>query len=71
MSLITSNGGYKDGKSKDEEESVALTGADTSFAVSGGSSARGTTSTEAEDELHDGCIVLGKDAGRGNRYQLS
>ena len=68
MSTSVSNGGYKEGKGKDEE-AVALTTGDTRFAASGGeSSTRGTTSTDAEDELHDGCIVLGKDAGRGNRY---
>ena len=66
----TSNGKYTvDSGGKDEEEAVALT-ADTSFPTSL-SSTRGTTSSEAEDELHDGCIVLGQDAGRGNRYIMN
>ena len=70
MSTEVRNGKYKEGKG---EEAMALTAGDTSFQGDGSgpgsaSSTRGTTSTEAEDELHDGCIVLGKDAGRGNRY---
>ena len=70
MSTEVGNGKHRGGKS---EEAMALTAGDTSFQGDGAgpgsaSSTRGTTSTEAEDELHDGCIVLGKDAGRGNRY---
>ena len=70
MSTEVGNGKHRGGKS---EEAMALTAGDTSFQGAGAgpgsaSSTRGTTSTEAEDELHDGCIVLGKDAGRGNRY---
>ena len=70
MSAQEGKGKYREGKS---EEAMALTAGDASFqgdstGPGSASSTRGTTSTEAEDELHDGCIVLGKDAGMGNRY---
>ncbi len=69
MSKADTNGSYMKGNKG--EEAVALTATspgDTSLSLPGsvdGSSRSGPG--EAEDELHDGCIVLGNDAGRGNR----
>ena len=63
-----SNDKYKEGKGG-EEEAIALTTADTNARECVNNDSEKTV-IDAEDELHDGCIILGENADKGVRYVL-
>ena len=57
---------HKEGKDGNEE-AIALTTADKNARESVNNDSEKTV-TSAEDELHDGCIVLGENSDKGVRY---
>ena len=68
MSANGSNDKYKEGKGGDEQ-AIALTTADKNGRESVNNEPEKTV-INAEDELHDGCIVLGDNSNKGVRYVL-
>lgn len=63
------NGRYRTSAAEDgDDDTVALTlGYGDGSITSPGSTSGKSSVVNPEDELHDGCIVLGSDASRGNR----
>lgn len=68
MSANGSNDKYKEGKCGDEA-AIVLTTEDKNARESVNNESEKTV-TNAEDELHDGCIVLGENLDKGVRYVL-